>query len=312
MIADAESAASAPPEAPDPAASGDGAGLDGDVQSMLDEVNAAKSQGNDSAPDEPGEAELIDEIDRMLASGADEALNGNFETVEEMDQALTPEPEPEPEPVASPSETDDGELDLDTAGEIQSMDEMLAEEAKVELPEDDEIDDPAAANAPTIPLEAEASSENTPAADPTDDVDGDFASAGDVAAELDEIENMAASEATPPPPPAESPAKPVVEETVIAEEDKPQTPPGVMGILAKVNGPVMKMHPLTQAMVGCIAIGTLLLALACIIKAILGTTVMVMLLVPLMSLQAVAVYILIVKPNKPPKAEAEAPAEPAA
>ena len=314
LLSEAESEATAkdapedvPAESPPQPPSTDG--MDEDLDRMLDEAKAALSDQLDiadsPAPTRPAapsgdETDLIDEIDAMLASTAEEALDGNFETIEELDEAMSSTDDTLP---PSAGLEDDGDADADDmSGEMQSFEDMMADEDL-----DDEIDDPVAAQQPAVPLEAEASFEDKSseqeAAD--DDLgDGDFASADDVAAELDAIEgdfapadDVAAPEPAPAPEPEPAPA--LSEETVIAEEDKPKSgSPAWLGILEKINRPVMKLSELNQSMVGCIAIGTLLLALACFIKAILGSTMLMVLLVPLMSLQVAAIYVLILKPGK--------------
>ncbi len=137
-------AAPAPPESGDRAAAGDAAG-GGDVlgrefadqvQQMLDEATAGLNDQTDAPDDAPDEAsagddegQMLDQIDRMLAEGAEDEVMGEFQAVEELDDdEQTPAPAA-PRPQAA-DETDTAAEDAEDEGvegvdgEFQSIDEI--------------------------------------------------------------------------------------------------------------------------------------------------------------------------------------------
>jgi hypothetical protein len=232
------------------------------------------------------ETQLIQEIDAMLAANADEALEGEFESIEQIElqhQAAFSAASAEPEAEA------DFDLDL--------------EQATFE------------------PVESEAVD---PIADPdADGREGGFAGAADVAAELDasdgreldgsmqSIEDLMAAQSPPasdpgPDPdtidePDTAPAAPTA-----AAAEQPASPGRLIGLLVKLNAPVMKLSPAHRDLVGCVAVGLLLLAAGLWIKGLFGTTAAMLLAAPLASALGVVVYFSMLKPHTPRGATASA------
>lgn len=153
------------------------------LDSQLDELvaqaaaqTAALSPEDDADPGNSG-AESIDQLDDLLSERADEALEGAFETV---DEVLGTEREPEQAAAAAPPPGDDDDTD---AANFQTLDEALDEMTGVE----------------TAAASHDTAGADDAAPPPQEDT---TASAADVAAALDAEEAAAAdgapAEQTPP------------------------------------------------------------------------------------------------------------------
>lgn len=264
------------------------------------------------------ESQLINEIDAMLAASADHVV-----AREELDE--TEEAEPAPQAAAdepaqrtpTPAEHADApdteaatDEPLEIEGDMQSVEDLMNE--------DEPFDDPAAEAATAKPLEAERSFESKFDGDEHEFDASDFATAEDVANELDEIEGAmqsideldredAVPAETPPAAAPVTPSEPApqateqgVDEQVLASSDKADRPSALIGVLAIINKPVMSKPALVRDTVGCIAIGTLLLAALCWVNGVFGPGAAMMLAVPLMSLLPVAIFFLLIKPHRAP------------
>lgn len=291
-----DQAAQAEPESADDADAPEGsfetadAVMDGDafadqVQEMLDE--ASKSDRGEPAgqtADGDSEASLISEIDAMLAANADEAvedsIEGDFETVEQVEQV---------EPAATEAATGIDDDEIEDAGVEPAVGVLEAERSFGAENESDAV------------IESSAAPD-------ADELEGDFAGANEVAAELDEmadadigmrsVEEMAA---TP---------QAAADDEAPAEASEPAEPKAgpLIGILMAINSPVMSLPAMYRDVVGCIAIGTVLLAMVLWIKALFGATAALMLMLPAASLLAVTVYFMLLRSPSPPSRDNAEPA----
>ncbi len=265
------------------------------------------------APDMPeelvgdDEAKLISEIDAMLAASADDVVDDealDVPVVEE--QASEPEPAPvaaaEPEPTPAEPIADDA-LNIDH--EMQSVEELISETEQPDKPQPDPAEGPTAKA--TVPLEAEQAVESPFDGDSHEFDPSEFATAADVGAELDEVE--AASSAIgpadePAPTPAPAPAEAAPAEQVIASNDKADKLNPLIAVMAKINQPVMDRPALVRDTVGCIAIGTLLMAALCWVNGIAGPDVAMFMVAPLMALLLpVVLYYMIFRQHGTPAAK---------
>jgi len=191
-------------------------GLDGDFDSTVEDIiaeaaaaeaasppAAPASAGTDNGPSTtPDDPPLIDQLDSLLADHAEDALSGEFESVDD----LLGVSETADENAADPDDAldeDEQEDEDDLGGDFQSMDDLLTkpeapepEPAEVKVEAEAEVEAPLAAMPPAEPRREEP------------------------ALELDEIDGLfEAPTAMPASPSAAAPAEAAIKNEAQADED---------------------------------------------------------------------------------------------
>jgi len=316
-------------DAPSADGAGDLSGSDfaDQVQKMLDEATAsldtppnaaaappsAEPETDSRSETEPEESEtsaddqLIGEIDDMLAEAADDSITGDFESIDEIEQAESGELPADP---AAFGATESPEADVSPAGVAAASDEAagvdgdfesVAEATMEQSSTDDQVNDEQeqelsdAAKAVAAELDADEAVVRDFESPDTLDIDE---------AEGDEpvIENVAAQASAPAAAPAEPKSATPPESDAQAvdepagEEDSTEGSSRLVTILAKINKPLDGVSETMKNVVGTVALVTLAMALACFVIAAIGQTAGLIVGMPIVMLVTIgAAYFLLIR-----------------
>jgi len=279
-------------------------------QAMENADDAANSPGDDATAGEnaddsgsaPGEeegddeAQLLSQIDQMLSEQAEDAVAGDFQSVDEVtdegtedEQSLPPSPAEAVAGEDASAAGEDATEESDVDGDMQSIDELLAED-------DDNVDD-SRIRPSTMPLESEKDPPSAfeepdepgkpaPGARPQDDPTPLSSGFAAVADEMD-TDDQPASE-------AEADAEPPTGDAGEADDE----PGKLMAALAKLNKPVMNWPAFRRDLIGFMGLETFCVGLALLVYAIAGPLATVVASAAMLSLLAGAFYVLFCRGNE--------------